>query len=213
MPSWTRASRTTIDETTKDTLMDAGYSIEAKEKAHALVQSFRGFIDEHKGDIQALQVLYSRPYNERLTHLQVKELANALYRPPRRWTPERLWQAYDTLDHSKVRGSGQRILTDVVSLVRFALQQADQLVPFRDTVNSRFDSWLAKQEQAGRSFTAEQHQWLTWMKDLIAAELEVSVEAFDYNPFLQAGGLGKAHQVFGGRLEPLMAELAEALAA
>jgi type I restriction enzyme, R subunit len=203
----------TIDETTKDTLMDAGYSTEAREKAHELVQSFRDFIDEHHADIQALQVLYSRPYKERLTHLQVRELATALYSPPRRWTPERLWQAYDTLDHSKVRGSGQRMLTDVVSLVRFALQQDHELVPFRETVNARFESWLAMQEQSRGPFTADQRQWLTWMKDLIAAELDVTPEAFDYNPFLQAGGLGKAHQVFGDQLEPLMVELSQALAA
>jgi type I restriction enzyme R subunit len=203
----------TIDETTKDTLLDAGYDAEAKEKANELVQSFRAFLDEHKADIRALEVLYSRPYKERLTHSEVKELASALSRPPRRWTPERLWHAYDTLDHSKVHGSGQRMLTDVVSLVRFALQQDDELLPFREAVDARFESWLAMQEQAGRSFTSEQRQWLTWMKDLIAAELEVNAEAFDYNPFLQAGGLGKAYQVFGDQLEPLMTELSETLAA
>jgi len=117
--------------------------------------------------------------------------------PQRQGTPERLWQAYDTLDHSKVRGSGQD----------------GELVPFRETVNARFASWLAMQEQRRGPFTPEQRQWLSWMKDLIAAELEVSTEAFDYNPFLQAGGIGKAHQVFGDQLKPLMAELTEALAA
>jgi type I restriction enzyme R subunit len=203
----------TIDETTKDSVLDAGYSVEAKEKANDLVRSFRAFIEEHKGDIRALQILYSRPYKARLTHLEVKELATAISRPPRSWTPERLWQAYDTLDHSKVHGSGQRMLTDVVSLVRYALEQDDELVPFSEAVNQQFDSWLAMQEQNGRAFTADQRQWLTWMKDLIAAELEISTEAFDYNPFLQAGGLGKAYQVFGDHLEPLMAELTEALAA
>jgi type I restriction enzyme, R subunit len=158
-------------------------------------------------------VLYSHPYKERLTYASVKELAAALARPPQSWTPEKLWQAYDTLDHSKVRGSGQRMLTDVVSLVRYALQQDDELVPFRDTVEERFGAWLAMQEQNRGAFTADQRQWLTWMKDLVAAELDVSTEAFDYNPFLQAGGLGRAYQVFGDDLQPLMAELTEALAA
>jgi type I restriction enzyme R subunit len=203
----------TIDETTKDVVLDAGYSVDAKEKATQLVQSFRAFLKDHKDDIRALEVLYSRPYKERLTYSEVKDLALALSRPPRNWTPERLWQAYDTLDHSKVRGSGQRMLTDVVSLVRFALEQDGKLVPFREAVDARFESWLAMQEQAARPFTDEQRQWLTWMKDLIAAELEVTPEAFDYNPFLQAGGLGKAYQVFGSQLRPLMVELSEALAA
>jgi hypothetical protein len=32
------------------------------------------FLEEHRDDITALQVLYSRPYRERLTFAQVKEL-------------------------------------------------------------------------------------------------------------------------------------------
>jgi type I restriction enzyme R subunit len=35
----------------------------------------------------------------------------------------------------------------------------------------------------------------------------------DYTPFNQAGGLGKAHQLFGGQLPKLLEKLNEALAA
>jgi hypothetical protein len=70
----------------------------------------------HKDEITALQILYSRPYKQRLTFKEIKELAETIERPPRAWTPERLWQAYETLDRSKVRGSGGRVLTDIVSL-------------------------------------------------------------------------------------------------
>ncbi len=42
------------------------------------------------------------------------------------------------LDKSKVRGSGGQMLTDIVSLVRYALDQDDELVPFRDQVEERF---------------------------------------------------------------------------
>jgi type I restriction enzyme R subunit len=52
----------------------------------------------------------------------VKALAETLKAPPRSWTPEVLWRAYETLEKDKVRGAeARRILTDVVSLVRFAL--------------------------------------------------------------------------------------------
>jgi hypothetical protein len=53
-------------------------------------------------------------------------LAHAIGRPPYQWTPEKLWDADEQLDRSNVRGSGSRVLTDIVSLVRFALEQEDE---------------------------------------------------------------------------------------
>ena len=133
----------TIDEVSKDEVLFAGHSAEAREKASALVSSFREYIEEHKDDIRALQVLYSRPHKERLTFSEIKELARAIERPPRQWTPDVLWRAYEMLDQSKVRGSGGKMLTDIVSLVRYTLHQDDELVPFRDQVEQRFAAWLS----------------------------------------------------------------------
>jgi type I restriction enzyme, R subunit len=203
----------TIDETSIDKLQFAGHSAEARERASAMVSSFREYVEEHKDDIRALQVLYSRPYGERLTFSEIKELAKAIERPPRQWTPDALWRAYEILDGSKVRGSGGKMLTDIVSLVRYTLHQEDKLVPFRDQVEQRFATWLSTQEQMGVSFTVEQLQWLTWMKENIAGELGITPESFNYVPFVEHGGIGKAAQVFGDQLSPLMDELSEVLAA
>jgi type I restriction enzyme R subunit len=160
-----------------------------------------------------LQVLYSRPYKERLTFAEIKELASAIKRPPRLWTPEKLWQAYEILDRSKVHGSGGRMLTDIVSLVQYTLGQDDDLVPFRDRVERRFAAWLAGQEERGVTFTPEQLKWMTWIKENIATELGIGPESFEYVPFAEHGGIGKAVQVFGDRLTPLLEELTEVLAA
>jgi type I restriction enzyme, R subunit len=203
----------TIDETSVDEVVFAGPSAKGREKAAALVKSFRDYIEMHKEDIRALQVLYSRPYHERLTFSEIKELAKAIERPPRQWTPQKLWQAYEILDQSKVRGSGGRMLTDIVSLVRFTLHHDDELVPFRDQVEKRFAAWLDAQTERGVTFTVDQRQWLTWMKENIAGELGIAPESFEYTPFVEHGGIGKAVQVFGERLTPLMNELTEALAA
>ena len=105
------------------------------------------------------------------------------------------------------------MLTDIVSLVRYTLHQDDELVPFRDQVEQRFAAWLSAQEQKGVAFTVEQLQWLTWMKENIAGELGISPESFEYTPFVEHGGIGKAVQVFGDRLTPLLDELTEVLAA
>ena len=51
----------TIDEVSKDVLLEAAPSEEGREKAVALINSFRDYIEEHKDDIRALEVLYSRP--------------------------------------------------------------------------------------------------------------------------------------------------------
>ena len=55
----------------------------------------------------------------------LKTLADASSRRrPAPGHPERLWRAYETLDRDQVRGaSAQRLLTDLVSLVRFAMDQ------------------------------------------------------------------------------------------
>jgi type I restriction enzyme R subunit len=203
----------TIDEVSKDTVLVAGHSAEGREKAAAMVGSFKQYIEEHKDDIRALQVLYSRPYSERPTFDEIKDLATAIQRPPRMWTPEKLWHAYETLDQSKVRGSGGRMLTDIVSLVRYTLEQDEELVPFREQVDLRFASWLLIQEQNGVVFSDEQRQWLTWMKENIASEMGITAESFEYTPFAERGGIGKAVQIFGERLTPLTTELTEALAA
>ena len=143
----------------------------------------------------------------------MKELAQTIGRPPYQWTPEKLWQAYEQLDRSKVRGSGERVLTDLVSLVRVALHQDDELIAYPDLVRERHHAWLLQQENAGRTFTGEQLLWLERIRDHVAAALAITTEDFGYTPFVEAGGLGKAAQVFGDGLGPLLDELNEVLAA
>ncbi len=81
----------------------------------------------------------------------------AIRKPPYHLTPELLWQAYEQLDRSKVRGAGaQKLLTDIISLTRFAAGKSDVLEPFPETVNQRFKRWRAEQERAGVRFTQAQ---------------------------------------------------------
>ncbi|MGH3071381.1 MAG: type I restriction-modification enzyme R subunit C-terminal domain-containing protein [Gaiellaceae bacterium] len=202
-----------IDEFSTDEVIEAGYSKDAADRARSTIESWEAFLAEHRDDVTALQVLYSRPYRERLTFTQVKELAEAIARPPHSWTAERLWQAYEALDRSRVRGSRQRVLTDLVSLVRFALHEDDELVAFPERVRERFEAWLLQQDNAGREFTPEQLRWLHWIAEAVATSLGVTVEDFGYAPFVQHGGIGGAVEVFGDGLQPLLEELNEVLVA
>ena len=203
-----------IDEITQDELIGAGYSPEATDKAKKLVKDFETFIKENKDEITALQFFYSKPYRERPTYQQIKEIHEKITAPPRSWTEAKLWAAYQRIEQSKVRGANShRRLTDIVSLVRFALGQEDELVPYADQVRLRYENWLAQQENRGRTFTTEQLQWLEMIRDQIANSIEMDLDDFGYTPFINEGGLGKARQVFGTELGDILDELNRELVA
>ncbi len=197
----------TIDIVSQDQLIEAGRSGRSREKAQELTRSFRQFLDENRSEVAALQILYSRPWKKRLTYKQVKELAAAIQRPHPAWTPENLWRAYEQLDQSKVRGSGARVMTDLVSLVNFAVGNESTLRPFPDEVRERFEAWLSEQEQLGAHFTGEQLQWLHHIAEHIATSLEIHPDDFELVPFVDHGGLGKAYQLFGNRLNEILEQL------
>jgi len=201
----------TIDHVSQDQVIEAGFSAEALDKAKGMIESFKKFIEENKDEITALQILYSRPYKMRLRFEDIKELADTIKKPPHLWTENNLWMAYAALEKSKVRGaSGPHILTDLVSLVRFALDQENELVPFPEKVDANFNAWLAQQE---KRFTEEQIHWLEMIKDHIAGNLSIETDDFEYAPFSQAGGIGKVYQLFGEELNIMLDELNERLVA
>jgi type I restriction enzyme, R subunit len=201
-----RRQEQTIDETSVDevTRSEAAPG-RAPDYDRQLVESFRAFIEENRDTIDALQILYARPYGQRLTRKQIRELADAIETPPRRWTAERLWAAYEKVDKDRVRGA--RLWTDIVSLARHALRPAEDLVPFADQVHERFTRWLSQQTNRGRTFTDEQMRWLTLIRDRIAGDAEVRPEDFDDVPFVTEGGLGRFYELFGEEYERLVAEL------
>ncbi len=200
-----------IDTVTQDALLHAGFAEGASDRAQQLVQSFEAFIQQHKDEITALQILYNRPVRAPLRFEDIKALADALHAPPHLIDESALWQAYAALQKGKVKGSNQkRLLTDIVSLVRFAMQQDNELVPYPERVQANFKAWLA---QHGQPFTPEQQHWLEMIRDHIAANLGIELEDFDYAPFSQQGGLGRVHQLFGEQLPQVMDELNRELVA
>ena len=110
------------------------------------------------------------------------------------------------------------MLTDLVSLIRYTIERDEDsttiLEPYSETVQRRFTAWLHEQEQRrGRPFSAEQRQWLELIRNHIAASLTIEQDDFEYEPFNQKGGLGKAYQIFGDELTVILQELNERLAA
>ena len=202
-----------IDTLSQDEVTQAGFDEAARARAEGLVRTFRQFIEDNKDRLDALQILYARPYALReVTYAAVRQLAEAIERPPYGLRAEEVWRAYEQLDRARVRGAGpEKLLTNVVALVRFALEQAEVLEPFPATVDERFKIWLVEQEQAGRRYTEEQISWLRRIKDQVATSLRVELEDFEYAPFSEMGGLARVHGLFGAELGRIMAELNEVL--
>jgi type I restriction enzyme R subunit len=203
-----RRSEQTIDES-PDEVTGAGFDEGAREKAAALVKSFRDYLEAHRDDIAALQILYGKPYGQRrLTYEAVRELSNAVLKASPEFKTDRLWQAYRRLDESRVRGAGPtKLLTEVISLVRFAVGDVPVLEPYEDSVNRRYGEWLLRQEKAGRVFDPEQRRWLDLIRDHIEASAAISSDDLENVPFQPLGGLWKAGKVFGDDLAAMLDEL------
>jgi type I restriction enzyme, R subunit len=204
----------TLDTTTIDKVLSQGFDAAARERAAGLVSGFRAYIETHQAEIDALQILYSRPYRQRLTEPVLKELEKKLRTENAAWDEASLWRAFAATAPEKVRGRSQvDRFADLVPLVRFALQLQPVLEPFADSVKQRFEAWVAAKAAAGTAFTEEQRAWLDLIREHIATNVTIETDDFDHSPFNQRGGLGKVHQLFGERLPGLLEELNEVLAA
>jgi type I restriction enzyme R subunit len=199
-----------IDLATQDQVFFTGFTDFGQ--AEDAVETFEQFLQEHRDEYVAIAAYYHQPVRRRLSLKDIKRLAHAIETPPLNLTPEKLWKAYEKLDGSKVRGEGGRVLTDIVSLVRYALKAEDALVPHIDAVRVRFDLWVTEQESAGRNFSAEQRRWLEMVRDHIATSMTIEPDDFDLDPFAQEGGLDAAYDAFGDQLNPLLDELNMVLA-
>jgi type I restriction enzyme R subunit len=65
--------------------------------------------------------------------------------------------------------------------------------------------------QAGVTFTRTSSPGSISSATTSPPSLSIESQDFDYAPFAQQGGLGKAHQLFGEQLLPLLDELNEVL--
>ena len=199
-----------IDHINLDQVTFSGFSEQAESQANKVIQTFTDYIAQHKDEIAALSFFYQQPYQRRtLTFDMIEELHEHLSKPPIMLTTERLWSAYARVQTSAVKGSDrQRQLTDLVSLVRFAIGLDTELKPFADDVDKRFQAWIFRHNaQRGTAFSPEQTEWLRLMKDHISSSCSISRDDFDYAELADKGGLQKAWGLFGKDLDTLMNEM------
>ncbi len=204
----------TIDVVNLDEVTYAGASAQAKEKADAVVKTFRQFLATKRDELTALRIYYSQPYRRKdVTFQMVQEVAEALQQPPFNLTHERVWAAYERSLELKLNGSVQRLLTDLVSLLRFELGMDNELRPYAETVKKNFQEWVFRKQAGHIKFTEAQMEWLRLLRDFIAESVHLDRDDLELGTMGQQGGLARMHQLFGEGMDGIIDELNEVLAA
>jgi len=203
----------TIDTVTQDRVIGAAYDSRQTDALRSNLQSFQEFIRRNQNEILALQLIFGQPQGRRgLTYRAIQDLAERLRLQSPRWTTEDLWNDYARLEHDRVHDAGgRRVLTDLISLVRHAVQMDDALEPYPEIVRRRYEDWLEEKQQAGRTFTAEQRWWLDEVAEHVGVNLRITEDDLAAGAFFNAGGQFRARTDFGPALPELLADLNMAL--
>ncbi len=201
-----------IDDVSIDELLEAGFVDKVQNIDKKTVDNWIDFVEKNKDRIIALDIIYSKPYRMReITFADIQNLASAIEKPPYNLTPEMLWNAYQRLDKSKVKNNPAKMLTDLISIVRYSAGKEESLLPFSEIITEKFEKWLTAQESSGRNFTSEQKEWLVMIKNTIASSVSIGIDALDDVPFNQKGGRVKFYEIFGDDYEKILEDLHEAL--
>jgi type I restriction enzyme R subunit len=203
-----------IDTTNTDTVTHSAFGKEARDQAQQVVESFRQFLADHRDSITALQIYYSQPYRRReVTFQMVQEVAEALQQPPYNLTSDRVWAGYERALGLKTDGNAQRLLTDLVALIRFELGVDSELRPYAETVKKNFQDWVFRKQAGNVKFTEAQMEWLRLVRDQIMTSMRLERDDLELGTMGQQGGLAKMYQLFGADMETIIEELNETLAA
>ncbi|MEO5714203.1 MAG: type I restriction-modification enzyme R subunit C-terminal domain-containing protein, partial [Luteolibacter sp.] len=230
-----RKADVTIDHLTGDELISAGYD---EEKARQLVTSWKQFLEDNQDEITALQILYNRPHAKKhLVYEELKTLAEAVARPPYHIAPAEVWKAYEHLEKRPLTTDPVKTLTNLITLVRHTVDpQKTPLAPFPELVETRYQQWLAQQQESGLGvspqslktppqaqtprFTPAQIHWLDVIKNYVA--LSGAFATDDQDAYLDAWQsvdsdegvpLAVARKAFGGDPKDIIEELNSILVA
>ena len=188
MEAYPRAPRAFVVAYGKEDMVSSEYvfrTTDGKElKPGDYLTRFEHFVRENPDHIDALSILLNKPSGFHTNELS--DLRKKLASVPERFTEENLRRAY------------QNDLADIISIVRHAANGEPLL-----SAEARVDQAIAK-IKTGRKFTAEQEEWLQYIRDHLVRNLVIEHADFDYIPFSRHGGWQVANKVFQGKLELLL---------
>ena len=209
-----RDKEQTIDHDSLDTVERAEWEGDAHENAEAMAQDFRQYLEANRDKIEALTIFYTQPHRRReLTFEMIREVFDKLKSDQPRLVPLRVWQAYSLLDEYKGSQPASE-LTALVALIRRVCGIDATLSPYSETVRRNFQDWImAHHSGSGEKFNEEQMDWLRMIRDHIITSFHLGRDDLDMAPFDGKGGMGQMYKLFGDRMNSVIDELNEALAA
>jgi type I restriction enzyme R subunit len=188
---------TAPDTVSSEWLIRAGAGKEYKPADY--LTAFSAFVSEHTDDIEALSILLHRPAE--WSPAALGQLREALVTAPEHFTRENLERAYHV--------ARRKDLVDIISMVKNAAAATSPLL----TAEERVDAAIQR-VTANKKLTADQQQWLTYIRNHLVENLSIERDDFDLVPVLSdRGGWGRANRVFGGELDDLIADLNKEMAA
>ncbi|WP_433179903.1 DEAD/DEAH box helicase family protein [Actinoallomurus sp. CA-150999] len=209
-----RAMDILTDEVNADQLLHAGAVVETAD-ATSMVTSWRDYLAENRAEIAAWHTAYAqRSVPARVVFDELKEIAARIARPPRRWTHEALWKAYEQAGLTASRKGAKHGVADLVSIIRFELGLDSEPLPYASLIEGRFRNWLTRQEQAGARFTNDQVWWLENIARTTAMTVRFDNADLDHVPFSSRGGTDGFLKAFGDdRAVTILDELDQELTA
>ena len=209
-----RDKEQTIDHDGLDTVLRAEWEGDAHENAEAMAQDFQQYLAANRDEIEALTIFYAQPHRRRgLTYAMIREVFDRLKNDKPRLAPLRVWQAYALLDDYK---GSQPVseLTALVALIRRACGIDAKVSAYSETVRRNFQNWIMTHHSGGgEKFNEEQMEWLRMIRDHIVSSFHLDRDDLDMAPFDGKGGMGQMYKLFGDRMDSVIDELNEALAA
>ncbi|MEU0433282.1 DEAD/DEAH box helicase family protein [Streptomyces sp. NPDC006290] len=217
-----RAKDILYDETSRDALVRAGAVEEDEESARDTVRSWKKYVDDNRDEIAALSIAFSAdsdvPPSQAMKRLQ--DVARSVARPPRSWTPGRLWSAYERLGEAVIgEARRKRTAADLLALLRYELEGgaergAPRPRPYEEVVRERYAAWLARQKQSGADFTEPERWWLDHIVGATIERVRFDTADLDYAPFSTRNGTDGFLAAFGvHRADEILDELDRELGA
>ncbi len=209
-----RDKEQTIDHDTLDTVLGAGWEANIANNAQAIADEFAAYLKANQDNIAALTIFFSHPYRRReLSYDLIRQVLDKLKTDKPRLAPLYVWQAYRRLDDYKGAQPVQE-LTALVTLIRRVCGMDETLTDFDATVRRNFRNWIMKHHSGGtEKFNEEQMDWLRMVRDHVANSFHIDRDDLEMSPFDGQGGLGRMYQLFGAKMDTLLAELNEVLVA
>jgi len=163
------------------------------------LQEFEKFVRMNPNHIEALEILLRRP--KEFDTKQLKTLREKLATQPD--------YLVDKFTEKNLRRAYNQELADIISIIRYAAKGGELL-----TVERRVDKALMK-IKSGRSFTEEQDKWLDLIRRHLIENLLMEKEDIESLPIFTREGASwnKLNKVFDGKLEEIIHEVNEAIAA